>query len=142
MPDGIWEVGGRPAPGPGRHAEPRKFRSALLGSIHPAATFAELGASGAGLVLGPKVPAGKRREHWLVDVGVIDHAVYVGPERLRMVGAERELDFGVEADEAGLFHHFAGPPPATGRFAAVESPPRPGGGVEDVCLPAPPPPLA
>src|SRR3954452_23882053 len=38
MPDGIWEVGGRPAPGPGRHAEPRKFRSALPGSIHPAAT--------------------------------------------------------------------------------------------------------
>src|SRR4051812_16310507 len=39
MPDGIWGVDGRPAPGPGRHAEPRKFRSALLGSIHPAATL-------------------------------------------------------------------------------------------------------
>src|SRR4051812_14899408 len=35
-------VDGRPAPGPGRCAEPRKFRSALLGSIHPAATGLEL----------------------------------------------------------------------------------------------------
>src|SRR3954454_24645752 len=73
------------------------------------AVLAELGASGAGLVLGPKVPAGERREHQLVDVGVVDHAVDVGPERLGVVGAERELDFSVEADEASLLDHFANP---------------------------------
>src|SRR4051795_5232053 len=98
------------------------------------AIFAELGASGAGLVLGPKIPAGKRREHRLVDVGVVDHAVDVRPERLRVVGAERELDFGVEADKAGLLDHLADPLAVTNGHAAVEVYARPGDGLDDVAL--------
>src|SRR5919201_6292428 len=104
MPDGIWEVGGRPAPEPGCHAELRKFRSALLGSIHPAATPRRLVGHDMG-----EAQADACRRGWLERQVKADDAPAVDIDR---DGEPRPTDRGTvhrvdqdEIDRCGVYLH-------------------------------------